>query len=188
MNKLSLKVLRFRQKINKLNITGPCYIHPSAQFANHRGIHISAYSRVGADCHLNGEGGILIREGTILGPRVTILSSNHNYDQDELLPYNFTDHLRPIEIGRGCWIGANATIVPGVKIGDGVVVAMGAVVSKDIESGIIVAGNPAKEIKKRSKEYKNLILNNSYFLKDKIEKGITRTSRINNNYKLFLIK
>lgn len=54
-----------------------------------------------------------------------------------------------IEIGKDCWIGANATILDGVKIGDGCIVAAGAVVNRDVPSYTIVGGVPAKTIKNR---------------------------------------
>ena len=55
----------------------------------------------------------------------------------------------PTKIGRDVWIGANAVILGGVTIGDGAVVAAGAVVTKDVEAGAIVAGVPAKVVKRR---------------------------------------
>lgn len=55
----------------------------------------------------------------------------------------------PITIGENCWICARAIVLPGVKIGDGAVVAAGAVVTKDVEPWTVVGGNPAKFIKKR---------------------------------------
>lgn len=55
----------------------------------------------------------------------------------------------PITIGSNCWIAGRATIMPGVKIGDGAVVGAGAVVTKDVAPWIVVAGNPAREIKRR---------------------------------------
>ena len=54
---------------------------------------------------------------------------------------------KPVKIGNKVWIGAHATILPGVTIGDGAVVAAGAVVTKDVPSNVVVAGVPAKVIK-----------------------------------------
>ena len=59
------------------------------------------------------------------------------------------DELLPTKIGRDVWIGANAVILGGVTIGDGAVVAAGAVVTKDVEAGAIVAGVPARLLRKR---------------------------------------
>lgn len=56
--------------------------------------------------------------------------------------------FRPIEVGDGCWIGANATILPGVKIGKGCIIAAGAVVNKNCEPDYLYAGVPARPVKK----------------------------------------
>ncbi len=56
-------------------------------------------------------------------------------------------YFSPIKVGNGCWIGARATILPGVKIGDGCIIAAGSVVNKDCESNGLYAGVPAKRIK-----------------------------------------
>lgn len=56
--------------------------------------------------------------------------------------------FKPIYIGKNVWIGAHATILPGVKVGDGAIIAAGAVVTKDVTANTIVGGVPAKEIKK----------------------------------------
>lgn len=56
----------------------------------------------------------------------------------------------PIRIGKKVWIGANATVVPGVSIGDGAVIAAGAVVTKDVPARTVVAGVPAKVVKEIS--------------------------------------
>ena len=56
---------------------------------------------------------------------------------------------RPIHIGENAWVAGWSIVLPGVKVGDGAVVAAGAVVTKDVEPWSVVAGNPAKEIKKR---------------------------------------
>jgi acetyltransferase-like isoleucine patch superfamily enzyme len=61
----------------------------------------------------------------------------------------------PVIIGDGVWLGSNVLVLPGVTIGKGSVVAAGSVVSRDIPSGVLAAGNPAKIIKKLSVECKN---------------------------------
>ena len=92
---------------------------------------------------------VVIKKNTILAGNVTLVSENHGIDPESELPY----HAQPLEtasihIGEGCWIGQNVTVLPGVNIGDKVVVAAGAVVSHDIPSYTIAAGVPAKVIKK----------------------------------------
>jgi acetyltransferase-like isoleucine patch superfamily enzyme len=88
-------------------------------------------------------GGITIEDHVLLGPKVNLITENH--------PLNITDRrsliCKPIVIKRNAWIGAAATILPGVIVGENAVVAAGAVVSKDVPPNMIVGGVPAKIIK-----------------------------------------
>jgi len=144
------KVKRRRQNLGALKGLGvPSYISESAKFTYREGVEIGRYCRIGKECTINGEGGVVIGEGTILAPHVVVLSSSHEYDQEDYLPYGMAESLRPVVIGEGVWIGWGALICPGVNIHDGAVVGVGAVVSKDVPSGYVVVGNPAKCVKQR---------------------------------------
>ena len=102
--------------------------------------------------------------GSILAPEVVILSSTHDYKLGDLMPYDVYDQHRPITIGAGVWIGYRAMICPGVSIGDGAIVAMGAVVAHSVAPGQVVGGNPAKVITKREGEsYQELIARGKFF-------------------------
>ena len=96
-----------------------------------------------------GHGGVEIGEQTLISMHCTILSSNHTIPAMGALIRDVPDELLPTKIGRDVWIGANAVILGGVTIGDGAVVAAGAVVTKDVEAGAIVAGVPARLLRKR---------------------------------------
>jgi acetyltransferase-like isoleucine patch superfamily enzyme len=88
-------------------------------------------------------GGITLEDGVMLGPRVNLTSENHPLDPGDrttLLP-------GPIVIQRNAWIGAGATVLPGVTVGENAVVAAGAVVSRDVPANTVVAGVPAKVVK-----------------------------------------
>jgi len=88
-------------------------------------------------------GGITIEDDVQIGPRVNLTSENHPLDPGDrttLIP-------NAIVIRRNAWIGAGATILPGVTIGENAIVAAGAVVSKDVAANTVVAGVPAKVIK-----------------------------------------
>jgi acetyltransferase-like isoleucine patch superfamily enzyme len=88
-------------------------------------------------------GGIVIEDDVMIGPRVNITSENHPLDPADrkaLIP-------QPVLIRRNAWIGAGATILPGVTIGENAVVAAGAVVSRDVPPDTVVAGVPAKVMK-----------------------------------------
>ena len=116
---------------------------------------------IGADgTKLHCEGGITVGYNTRIAGGTLIMSTNHNYKSKIKIPYDKTILKQSVEIGKNCWIGARCIICPGVKIEDGVVVAMGSVVTKSVPKGAIVGGNPARIIKYRDLE-----------LYDKIERG-----------------
>jgi len=92
-------------------------------------------------------GGITIEDDVLIGPRVNLITENHPADPAERRSLI----TKPIVIKRNAWIGANATILPGVTIGENAIVAAGAVVSKDVPANTIVGGIPAKFIKPISK-------------------------------------
>lgn len=106
--------------------------------------------RVGADvfinhgCTLNDMGGIEIGDQTMIGPNVSLLTSGH--------PTPVADRrsgitVAPIHIGVNVWIGAGATVLGDVSVGDGAVVAAGAVVTRDVPPATLVAGVPARTVK-----------------------------------------
>lgn len=88
-------------------------------------------------------GGITIEDDVQIGPRVNLTTENHPLDPNQ----RTTLILKPILIKRNAWIGAAATILPGVTIGENAVVAAGAVVNRDVPPNTIVAGVPAKIVK-----------------------------------------
>ena len=87
---------------------------------------------------------ITIGKGTALAFGTTIITTaNPNNTLNDLYPAT----RKPVTIGENCWLCANSTVLPGVTIGDRVVVAAGAVVTKDVPSGVLVGGVPARIIK-----------------------------------------
>lgn len=108
-------------------------------------LHIGPICRFNAGCFLNLGDNITIGQYTGFGQQVMILTETHAIGGPEYRSGQLTP--KPVVIGKGCWIGARATILPGVTIGDGVVVAAGAVVSKDAPPNTVVGGVPAKVIR-----------------------------------------
>lgn len=182
LRKLYVTYRQKKQQLHLLHLQPPAYVHYTASFSFHRKINIGKYTRIGRQCHLDGEGGITIGDGTILAPRVVILTSSHRYKDATTLPYGIDDDHAPVVIGRGCWIGWGAMIRPGITIGDGAVVAMGAVVAKDVQAGEVVGGNPAQVIATRAatERIAQMVAAEQYFLKEVIEKKLVRKGRNDN--------
>ena len=130
------------------------YMQIHSKFLYSENISINNYSKILDYAFFDGIGGIEIGECTIIAPYCTIITSNHNYDETKinLLPFDNTLIMKKVSIGNYCWIGRNVMIMPGVKIGDGTVIAAGSIVTKSFEGFSVIGGNPAKIIKKRNKE------------------------------------
>ncbi len=132
-----------------------CYIEPPFH-ANFGGGHVHFGKGIYANFNLTvvDDTHIYVGDSTMFGPNVTIATAGHPI-QPELrqqgLQYNM-----PVHIGKNCWIGAGAIILPGISIGDHVVIGAGSVVTKDIPSNVVAVGNPCKvlrEINDHDKEY-----------------------------------
>ena len=87
-------------------------------------------------------GGITIEDDVLVAANVQLISNNHDLYDHQVLT------CKPVLLKRNCWIGAGATILPGITVGENAVVAAGAVVTKDVEDNTVVGGNPAKIIKR----------------------------------------
>ena len=99
---------------------------------------------INACCKFQDQGGIFIGNGVLIGHNVTLATLNH----DERPQFRQNIYPKPIKIGDNVWIGSNATILQGVTIGDGAIIGANAVVTKDVPENTIVAGVPAKIIRK----------------------------------------
>lgn len=100
---------------------------------------------INSGCYLMDGGGITIGSNTFIGPYCGFYTANHP------LQYRYRntglEKALPIRIGDNCWFGANVSVMPGVTIGNGCVIAAGAVVTKDIPDNSLAAGVPAKVIR-----------------------------------------
>ena len=94
-------------------------------------------------CSFLDMGGITIEDEVLIGPKVNLVTENHPIDLNDRSALI----TKPILIKRKAWIGAGATILPGVTVGENSIIAAGAVVSKDVPHNVIVGGIPAKIIK-----------------------------------------
>jgi acetyltransferase-like isoleucine patch superfamily enzyme len=91
---------------------------------------------------------ITIESDVLIGSGVHMYVGNHEF-HDPSVPIIDQGRLpsRPVVLRRGCWIGANAVLLPGVTIGENAVVGAGSIVTRDVPSRVVVAGNPAKVIR-----------------------------------------
>lgn len=103
---------------------------------------------IGAYAHLGGAGGITIGQGTIIGQYLSMHSENHNFSNTDIPIRNQGVNRKGISIGKDTWVGSKVTFVDGSGIGDGCVVAAGAVVTKRFGDGVLIGGVPARIIKK----------------------------------------
>ena len=129
-----------------------------------KGICIGSNVWIGEKARFSGDrGGIEIGNNISFGPEVVIWSSNHNYDDPELLPYDKVVLPKKTIIEDNVWVGTRACIAPGVRVGEGAIIAMGSVVTKDVPSCAVVGGNPAKVLKYRNVEkYNQLKIENKF--------------------------
>ena len=116
---------------------------------------------IGKDCYFNFNLVILdvcpvtIGDNVFCGPNLTIVTALHSlvakereiYFDKEKGYYTDREYGKPVTIEGNCWIGSNVTILPGVTIHDNVVIGAGSVVTKDLESGAIYVGNPARKLR-----------------------------------------
>ncbi len=94
-------------------------------------------------------GDIYIGDNVIMGGRIIFHTLNHNYEKRDVLIKKQGTIVEPISIEDDCWIGSDVIILPGVTIGRGSVVGAGSIVTKSVAPYSVVAGNPARMIKKR---------------------------------------
>lgn len=125
------------KEIQDVTVFTPIYIN----YGKH--INIGKNVFINFNCTFLALGGITIEDDVLIGPKVSLITENHPLNPQE------RNGLigKPIHIKKNAWIGANATILPGVTIGKSAVVAAGAVVSKDVPDHTVVGGIPAKFIK-----------------------------------------
>lgn len=167
---------RWRLARRGLRLCRSCYVGPHVSLGPDSVAPLNGTVEVGDSCELNqgvelnpfggsiriarrvwlgpyaviyGHGGVEIGEQTLISMHCSILSSNHGVPPIGKLIRDTPDELGPTKIGRDVWIGANAVILGGVTIGDGAVVAAGAVVNRNVEAGAVVAGVPARVVKRR---------------------------------------
>ena len=126
-----------------VNVESRAFFYSGAQ------ITIGDCSGLGLRSHLHGR--ITIGDHVMMGEDVLILTRNHRFDAIDIpMDQQGLQEERPVVIGNDVWIGARVTILPGVNVGHGAVLAAGCIVTKDVPARAIVAGNPARVIRYRA--------------------------------------
>lgn len=160
-----------RQKMLKemfAEIGEGCYIEPPfhANFGG-KNVHLGKGVYANFNLTLVDDTHIYVGDFTMFGPNVTVATAGHPILpelREQVYQYNF-----PVHIGRNCWIGAGAVIVPGVSIGDNTVIGAGSVVTKDIPSDVVAVGNPCRVLRPISEHDKEF-----YFKDRKIDPEILK--------------
>lgn len=148
MNANATDTDEFRVRLSEI-IGSP--IDPSTTLFPPFFINLGRFTSLGKNVFINHAcsfldiGGITIEDDVLIGPRVNITSESHPLDPSDRTALV----LKPVHIKRNAWIGAGATILPGVTVGENAVVAAGAVVSRDVAPNTVVAGVPAKVVREK---------------------------------------
>jgi acetyltransferase-like isoleucine patch superfamily enzyme len=103
---------------------------------------------IGRESHVIADARITIGNDTFCGPGVYITSTNHSYDDPHEPVGRQWPRSAPVEIGPGCWLGTGSVILPGARLGRNVVVAAGAVVRGEVPDHAVVAGAPARIVRR----------------------------------------
>lgn len=115
-------------------------------------VWVGDWTTIQNDTFIHSQGGCHIGDYVGIAYGVTILTFNHNYRNADAIPFDNKFFLQPVIIRDHAWIGFNSCILPGVEIGEGAIVGMGSVVTKNVPPLAIVQGNPATVVGRRSEE------------------------------------
>jgi len=139
-----------RMLSNIIHFNIPWYVHYSSRVVYWRNIQLGKNVEPGANVanYIQALNGIIFGSNIRIGPNVSIISSNHNIDD-----YDKHDDAEPVRIGNDVWIAANCVILPGITVGNNVVIGAGSIVNRDIPDNSIAAGNPCRVLRSKS-EYK----------------------------------
>jgi acetyltransferase-like isoleucine patch superfamily enzyme len=127
-------------------VNGPIYL------GNPTGIQLSEDVSINAGLVVRGSGALRVGAHVHFGEHVEVLTSNHNFERPTMLPYDHVRNAADVEIGDCVWICDRVTILPGAKIGEGAILAAGAVVSGRVAPLAIVGGSPARLIRSRDEQ------------------------------------
>lgn len=137
------EILQIFRELTQRNIPDDFILNPPFYTEFGLNINIGKKAFINSGCIFQDQGGIYIKDNVLIGHNVSLLTINHDLNPQK----RGNIYPKPIIINDNVWIGTNATILPGISIGSGSIIAAGAVVTKDVPPNVIVGGVPAKIIK-----------------------------------------
>ena len=138
----------FYRRVMQVEMAPGSFIHSGLWLDCRRQLVIGENSVINQRCRLDARGFLTIGANVSISPEVHILTADHDIATDDI-----GGRLRSVTIGDYVFVGSRAMILPGVEVGEGAVVAAGAVVTKSVASRDVVAGIPARKIGTRTSKY-----------------------------------
>ena len=137
-----------------------CYIEPPLH-ANWGGRHVHFGRNIYANFNLTlvDDTHIYVGDNTMFGPNVVVATAGHPL-LPELREQGF-QYNAPVHIGRNCWIGAGAILLPGVTVGDNAVIGAGSIVTRDVPASVLAVGNPCRVLREIGEH------DRAYYFKDR---------------------
>lgn len=123
-------------------------IQPGLRMSRPANITIGDDVNIHVNCVMQAQAPIEIGSHTLIAANCTIVTANHALEERGAAALH-TIERKSVRIGSDCWLGANVTVLPGVSIGDGAVIAAGSVVTRDMPANMICMGSPARPVKER---------------------------------------
>lgn len=126
-------------------------------------ITIDDYSSIGRNCYLHTNGGLEVGKNVQISRSVVIYTTNHNFRSDDMIPYGLDDIPGSVVIEDNAWVGMRAKILPGVRIGEGAVIGLGATITRDVPKCAIVVGINQIVGYRDKQQYETLCESEAYF-------------------------
>ncbi len=158
-----LKVLYYTKQAKR-----ECYAVGLGIHVNHK-CNFTKNTTIGNNCHFNGmnisgNGNVVIGDNFHSGKKIRILTTFHNFDKGNALPYDDTSYSKDVVIEDNVWLGESVMILGGVTIGEGAVIQARSVVCKNVPPLAIAGGHPAIPFKYRDKEHYLKLKNDGKFM------------------------
>ena len=123
-----------------------CYIAPGVTMQRSYGIKIGKNFAANRGTLIDGKGGVTIGDNVLIGPYVIITSAQHSFNNLDIPIILQPEERARVTIGNDVWIGTHSVILPGISIGDRVIIGANSVVTHDVEAHSLMVGSPAKRI------------------------------------------